>query len=180
MTYGSIKVNNITYDNNGADVDVAVSSLTSASSLLPLAGGTLTGNLIAKNGVDIHRIVEGVSENAGTPTSAFTIDVNGEVIKYYTSNLTSNFNLNIRGDATTTFDSLLSAGEALTCVLVVTNGATGYFNTGVTIDGASTLVYWNGGAPTSATANCITAYTFTVIKRATNSYHVLASLANFE
>jgi glycerate kinase len=100
---------------------------------------------------------------------------------YHTSNATGNFTLNVRGSGATTLNSLLSVGETSTVVFSVTNGATPYVLTALTIDGNAQTVRWQGGtAPASGNANSIDVYTFAITKTAaTPTYMVLGSQTRF-
>lgn len=126
-------------------------------------------------------ILEDVTITASAPTATTNFDYVTQSIQYYTSNASTNFTLNIRGNNSTTFNSLLAAGQAVTLVLMVTNGATPYRPTAFQIDGSSITPEWQGGtAPAAGNANSIDVYSFTVIKTAaTPTYVVLASQTQF-
>jgi hypothetical protein len=126
-------------------------------------------------------ILEDVTITASAPTATTNFDYVTQSIQYYTSNASTNFTLNIRGNSVTTFNSLLTAGQALTMVLMVTNGATPYRPTVFQIDGSAITPEWQGGtAPTAGNANSIDVYSFTVIKTAGSpTYVVLASQSQF-
>lgn len=100
---------------------------------------------------------------------------------YHTSNAAGNFTLNVRGNASTTLTSLLGVGETATVVFSVTNGATPYVLTALTLDGNAQTVRWQGGtAPASGNANSIDVYTFAITKTAsTPTYMVLGSQTKF-
>ena len=126
-------------------------------------------------------ILEDVTITASAPTATTNFDYVTQSIQYYTSNASTNFTLNIRGNNATTFNSLLAAGQALTMVLMVTNGATPFRPTAFQIDGSAITPEWQGGvAPAAGNANSIDVYSFTVIKTAaTPTYVVLASQTQF-
>lgn len=126
-------------------------------------------------------ILEDVTITASAPTATTNFDYVTQSIQYYTSNASTNFTLNIRGNSSTTFNSLLQAGQAVTLVLMVTNGATPYRPTAFQIDGSSITPEWQGGtAPAAGNANSIDVYSFTVIKTAaTPTYVMLASQTQF-
>lgn len=99
---------------------------------------------------------------------------------YHTSNAAGNFSLNVRGDGSTTLNSLLSVGETATAVFSVTQGATPYYLTALTIDGNAQTVRWQGGtAPTAGNASSIDVYTFAMTKTASATFMVLGSLTKF-
>jgi hypothetical protein len=99
---------------------------------------------------------------------------------YHTSNAAGNFTLNVRGNVSTTLDSLLSVGQTATAVFSCTNGATAYYLTALTIDGNAQTVKWQGGvAPTAGNASGIDVYTFAITKTASATFMVLGSLTKF-
>lgn len=134
--------------------------------------GTLSGVL---------SIPETTTITASAPTATTNFDYVTQSIQYYTSNATTNFTLNIRGNSVTTLSSLLDVSEAVTLVLMVTNGATPYYPNVIQIDGSTVTPKWQGGtAPTAGNANSIDVYSFTVTKTAaTPTYVVLASQVRF-
>lgn len=129
--------------------------------------------------------IEEVFERVNISTTAATGTINFDFVPnfgvtFLTSSAAANWTLNVRGSSTQTLNSLLSVGQAITIVLMNTNGATAYYQTGFQIDGTTTTVRWQGGsAPTSGNANSIDAYSFTIIKTASATYTVLGSLTRF-
>lgn len=120
-----------------------------------------------------------VSATAATGTINFDAVTQG--ILYYTTNASANFTLNIRGNSTTTLNSILAVGDSITVVFMNTNGGTAYYPTAYQIDGSAVTPKWQGGfAPTSGNASSIDAYTLTIIKTAaTPTYTVFASQVRF-
>jgi hypothetical protein len=99
---------------------------------------------------------------------------------YHTSNAAGNFTLNVRGNGSTTLNSLLTTGETSTVVFSVTQGATPYYMTALTIDGNAQTVKWQGGtAPTAGNASSIDSYSFAITKTADATFMVLGSLTKF-
>jgi hypothetical protein len=134
--------------------------------------GTLTG---------ILSIPESVTITAAAPASTTNFDYATQSIQYYTSNATTNFTLNLRGNSSTTLNSLLQVGQSITMVLMVTNGATPYRPTTIQIDGTTVTPEWQGGvAPAAGNANSIDVYSLTVIKTAgTPTFLVLGAQTQF-
>jgi hypothetical protein len=99
---------------------------------------------------------------------------------YHTSNAAGNFTLNVRGDVSTTLNSLMSVGQTTTAVFSNTNGTTAYYLTALTIDGNAQTIRWQGGtAPTSGNASSIDVYAFAITKTANATYVVLGSQTRF-
>lgn len=126
-------------------------------------------------------IPESVTITAAAPTATTNYDYVTQSVQYYTTNASTNFTLNIRGNNATTLSSLLAVGKAVTLVLMVTNGGTAYYPNVIQIDGSTITPEWQGGtAPTGGNANSIDVYTFTVIKTAaTPTYVVLGAQTQF-
>ena len=115
-----------------------------------------------------------VSATAATGTINFDTLTQG--ILYYTTNASANWTLNVRGDVSNTLNSILATGDSITVSFLVTNGGTAYRHTAMTIDGTSVTPKWSGGtAPAAGNASSIDAYSFTIIKTATNTYTVLGA-----
>jgi len=99
---------------------------------------------------------------------------------YHTSNAAGNFTLNVRGNLTTTLNSLMSVGETSTVVFSVTTGTTPYLLTAITIDGNAQTVRWQGGtAPSAGNASSIDVYSFAITKTANATFMVLGSQTRF-
>jgi len=86
---------------------------------------------------------------------------------------------NIRYNSSTSLNSVMGVGEAITVSLITTAASAGY-SAQLTIDGSSQTEYWNGGsAPSTGGASGRDIYTYTIIKTASGVYTVLANLTNF-
>jgi len=118
---------------------------------------------------------------AAAAPAAINIDAITSTTWYYTSSATSNFTINFRGSGGATLSSILPVNNAISFVLLVTQGSTAYYGTAFTIDGTSVTPKWAGGsAPSAGNASGIDAYSFTIVKTAsTPTYTVLAGLGKF-
>ena len=140
---------------------------------------TLTTPTISTYG-NIKALFETATITASTPPSVTNFDVVTQAVQYYTTNTASNFTLNIRGDGSTSLNSILSTGQVVTIALLVVNGTTAYYPNAFTIDGASVTPKWQAGyTPTSGDASSINVYTFTVVKTASATFTVLASQTKY-
>jgi hypothetical protein len=81
-------------------------TLTSAALTAPVITGTAS----------IWQMMENVTVSATAATGTVNYDVltNGAVT-YYTANATGNWTLNLRGDGSTTMNSVMSTGKSLNC-----------------------------------------------------------------
>jgi len=140
---------------------------------------TITGKKIATDFFKFQRLLEKVIITADNPASgANQYDVLTQSIQYYTTANDTNWTLNVRGDGSTSLDSLMAVGEALTIALMVTNTGTAYYQTAITIDGGAVTPQWLGAAaPAAGTINKRDTYTFTIIKTAAATFIVQASFA---
>ena len=118
--------------------------------------------------------------SATAATGTVDVDIATSSAWYYTTDASANWTFNFRGDSSTTLNSLLSTGESVTVVFLVTNGATAYYPTAFTIDSSSVTPEWaNGSAPSSGNANSIDSYLFTIIKTGDATFTVLAQQVQF-
>ena len=125
--------------------------------------------------------LEGVTVSATVATGTITYDVTSQSVLYYTSNASANWTVNFRGSSGTSLDAAMATGEAITVVFLVTQGATAYYNTAITIDGASVTPKWQGGfAPTFGNASSVDAYSYSIVKTASATFTVFASQTQFK
>ena len=96
------------------------------------------------------------------------------------TNAGSNYTFGIRGDANTTFDSLIEIGKSTTFTVFSPNNNTGYYMAQFQIDGLNQTVKYSGGsAPSAATGSGVDVYSFTILKTAANTYSVFGNFTNF-
>jgi hypothetical protein len=97
-----------------------------------------------------------------------------------TANAANNFVLNFAASSSASLNGLMVIGESLSVSVTVTNGSTAYYCTGITIDGVSQTINWQGGsAPAAGHASSLDVYTFNIKKTASATYTVLGSLVQF-
>jgi hypothetical protein len=120
---------------------------------------------------------EEMSIVASAATGTINLDVKTAAILYYTSDATANWVLNIRGDSSTTLNSLMSTGQAITVAFMATQGTnSAYYQTQFRIDSTSVVPKWQGGlTPVSS----IDIYTFTIVKTGNATFTVLGSQVKF-
>ena len=116
-----------------------------------------------------------------TGNTTINYDVNSQSVLYYSTNATANWTLNIRYATGTSLNSALAVGQSVTFVMIVTTGATAYYNSAITIDGVSITPKYQGGTAWSAgNASSWDAYTYTAMKTAANTYILLAAQTQFK
>jgi VCBS repeat-containing protein len=117
---------------------------------------------------------------ATAATGTIDYDVTTQSVLFYTTDASGNWTLNLRGSSGTSLDTLMATGESLSVTFLVTQGATAYYNSAVTIDGSSVTPKWQGGtAPTSGNASSVDCYTYVIQKTGAATYVVLASQTQF-
>ena len=149
-----------------------------------VAGVTLSGATASSNtfttGNSIQGLLEKATITASAPTSTTNFDVQTQVVQYYTSNATTNFTLNIRGDGSTSLNSVMSTGQSLTIALLVTVGSTAYIPSTIQIDGSTVTPKWvNGTSPTTAYVSGVVVYALTIVKTASATFTVLGSQTRY-
>ena len=118
--------------------------------------------------------------SATAATGAINIDTLTSAVNIRTSNATANYTLNVRGDASTTLNSLMSVGDSLTVTFESPNGATPYYATAYTIDGNAVTPKWLGGtAPAAGNANATDVYMLQIRKTAAATFTCIASQSKF-
>lgn len=131
---------------------------------------TLTGSQTIANKT-LKVVKEPVTLAGAAPGGLVDFDVATQSIVLYNT-ATQNFILNVRGNSTTTLNSLVGVGESVGISLLVPTGP-GYYLTGVTVDGSSanlTLKYQGGGGFTIGNANSIDIYMLFLIKTGDNTW----------
>jgi hypothetical protein len=124
------------------------------------------------------REVAAISATAATGTVHLNI-INGSV-HIYTANATANYVLNVRGNASTTLNSLMAVGESITVTFEHPNGGTAYYPSSYTIDGNAVTPKWLGGtAPTGGNTNSTDVYMIQIRKTASATFTCLASQSKF-
>lgn len=164
---------------------VGLGNVTNESKATMFASPTFTGtssfSSVTLNGTSsIQELLEKANIVAAAANSTPNINVNTAAVWYFTSSSTANWTLNVRGDASTTLNSLLAVGQSCTIAVLNTNSGTAYYPSAFTIDGNSVTPKWSGGkTPSSGNASAIDVYTYTIIKTAASTYTVLASQTKF-
>jgi hypothetical protein len=140
---------------------------------------TLTNSVTLSNKtLKSPREITTVSATASAGTINF--DVNTQGVLYYTTNASANWTLNVRGDVSTTLNSLMATGDSLSIVFLSTQGTTAYYPTSFTIDGSSVTPKYQGGTAFSAgNVSSIDAYSYSIVKTGSAAYTVLASQTKF-
>lgn len=165
----------------------AATQAAAANAVLPSQASN-SGKLLATDGSNVSwsnnatltRVKETTTVSATAATGTVNFDVVTQPVLYYTTNAAANWTLNVRGDGSTSLDSLMSAGQSITVTFAVTNGSTGYKHSAMTIDGSSVTPKWLGGtAPATGNANSVDMYCFTIVKTGAATFTVFGAFNKF-
>ena len=159
------------YDANTVFDDVA-STFTATQTF---AGSTTALGAVFQDAAEVTTI------SATAATGTINYDVTTQSVLYYTTNASANWTVNVRGNGTTSLNTLMSTGQALTVVFLVTQGATAYYNNALTIDGSSVTPKYQGGTAWAAgNASSIDAYSYTIVKTGSAAFTVFAAQTQFK
>ena len=127
----------------------------------------------------ISQVLENSTISATSASGTINFNVLSGAILYYTANSSGNWTLNIRGDASTTLNSVMTTGQSLTIVFLVTNGSTAYMQSALQVDGVAITPKWQIYVPTEGDANAIDAYTVSIFKTGSGTFSALESMVKF-
>ena len=172
---GNISGANVITSGNVTSANLVTGNIT-ATGNITTANLTFTGTI---TGGQISYMFERANVIAAAPPANADFDLLSTTIQYWTSNATTNFTANIRGNATTPLSSLLAIGQSSTVAMMVPQ-ATAYYVSGVKVDNASITPIWQGASALSTgNANSIDVYTFTIIRTGTSTYKVFSSRTQY-
>ncbi len=149
---------------------------------LPTSTDTLVGRATTDTFTNksLSTTKETMTVSATAATGTINFDASTQGILYYTSNASANWTLNVRGNSSTTLNTLMNVNDSLTVVFMATQGSTAYYQTAFTIDGVSVTPKWQGAtSPSAGNASSIDVYTFTIVKTASATYTVFGSQTRF-
>jgi len=158
----------------GANIPV-VNAANTFTALQTFSGSTSVLAMAMSNAGEVATV------SATAATGTINYDVTTQSVLYYTTSASANWTVNIRGNGTTSLNTLMAVGQSVTVAFLVTQGATAYYNSALTIDGTSVTPKYQGGtAWSSGNASGIDSYVYTIIKTASATYTVLASQTQFK
>ena len=138
------------------------------------------GIITARSGVDFSSMLrEGVNITADTLSNNPNVDLSNGMVHLFTTAETTTAVQNLRFDGSTSLNSKMSVGEAVTAVVIVTASAVGYAAT-TTIDGAAVTESWfNGSPPAKGGSSGYDVYNHHIIKTADATFIVLSNIINY-
>lgn len=129
----------------------------------------------------LQNAAEKITITSAAVISAAEFYITDQSILYHTANATNNWTLNIEGNNAVPLNTIMAVGDTVTVVHLVTNGATPYYVTAITIDGdpAAVTKWQNGTVPATGNANSIDSYTYTIIKTGDDVFTLMASQTKY-
>lgn len=179
---------------NLSNANISNSNLTNISNLTTSGNVNIgtTGNVIINNAsltnvasfnasslIKIKAGTELVTLTTTPTTGTINYDLIDQAIVYNTANLTGNLTLNFRGNGSTTLDSIISTGNSIVGTYITSTSAAVYTIANINIDNTSQIIKWVNSFPPTGNGYSTTAFTFTIIKRAANTYTVLGSSTRY-
>jgi len=165
-----------------------VEQVTSAGSgtSITLGNVTVTGGTGSFSGsssnlsVTLNNIGETVGLSAVALPGYFTYELTKQTILYATANTASTMVINFVGSSSSSLNNVMSIGQSISAVLMLTQGSTGYLPTAYYIDGVAVTPKWQGGtAPSTGSTTAIDVLSYTIIKTANATFTVLGSQTKF-
>lgn len=119
---------------------------------------------------------------AASAGGTVNLDALTSAVWYYTNSSSSNWTLNVRGNSSTSLNNILATGDSITTVFFATNGTTPFYQTLLTVDGATSglSVRWqNATAPSAGNSSSIDIYSFTIVKTGNAAFTAFGSQTRF-
>ena len=161
---------------------------------LPTASGSTLGGVKVGTGLSIDG--SGVLSASGSPT--FTnITTTGQIIESFTSYSTSissggtatlncttgniwNITSTVSGNWTAALTNLaITTGQATNVTLIITQGATAYIPTALTVNSTSVTINWQGGTAPTGNASKKDVIAFSILQTGASTYLVFGQLVTF-
>tara|TARA_A100000172_G_scaffold15849_1_gene8347 strand:+ start:1570 stop:2151 length:582 start_codon:yes stop_codon:yes gene_type:complete len=181
------EIQHISNSNNAvsiaSDSSVALKHSGNQKLVTSSTGVTITGACAATSfsgalagSVDLSGLLrEGVKITAGKLSDNTNIDLENGMVHLFTTAETTTSTPNIRVSSSTTLDSSMSVGEAISVTIITTAAAAGY-SAQLTIDGAAVTENWVGGsAPSDGGSSGVDIYSYTIIKTASATFTVIGN-----
>ncbi len=174
----------------------ATASSTSVSNEITLGNSSITKFRVPGIGCSITSqslTAKGLTIGPGVLAEKFHNDTGGGIQSNYThsvltygmiwygsTNAAGSWTFNVRGDGSTTLNSLMSIGETTTITMYSANNSTSNYMTAFKVDGSTITVKWAGGsAPSAATGSGTDVYSMTIMKTANATFTVFGNFTNF-
>jgi predicted acyltransferase (DUF342 family) len=129
-----------------------------------------------------NNLRERTNVSTTSATGVLNFDILSHNVELRTNDAAANFELNIRGDASTTFANTVATGETTSIAFESSQGGTAYYLEAIQIDGTTASpVYWQGGtAPSQGNVSGVDSYLINITRTTgTANYTCLASQTQY-
>ena len=141
---------------------------------------TFSGTTNITNTLKVHEAFEKATVTAGAANATSDLDIKTSTVYLFTTNSGATWTHNIRGDGSTSLNSMMDIGQSIVVAVMSKQNNTSYYTANITIDGAAQTEYFTGGAPTSGQSTTgYDGYFWTIIKTADATFTVLATQTEF-
>tara|TARA_R100000030_G_scaffold98481_1_gene88478 strand:- start:132 stop:959 length:828 start_codon:yes stop_codon:yes gene_type:complete len=135
-----------------------------------------TGISTISDTFNVSEVLQTVSVVAGAANATSNLDIKTASAFLFTSNSGDTWTHNIRGDGSTTLDSMMSVGQIMTVKVVSAQNDATHYSANITIDGAAQTELWvNSSAPTGGKASGYDTYTWTILKTGSATFTTFAT-----
>lgn len=198
VTTGKLAANAVTQPKLAADAVQTPQIADGNVTLAKLASGTFPVNAanLASDAVTTVKILddavtspkmapivnlqEDILITASAAIANVSINVLENSVRYFTSSNDKNFCINVRGNDSSTLNSLMETGNTITTALIVTNGATAYFASNTQVDNVLVVPKVQGGSALSeGNASSTDIYTITVLKTGDAAFTMFLSQTQY-
>ena len=158
------------------DNQVAADKVLKVKNIASGSGTSAVGQLEFANAGDLSGFLkEGVNITAGKLSDNTDIDLENGMVHLFTTTETTTSTPNIRFSSSTSLDSSMSVGQAIS-VTIITTAAAAAYSAQLTIDGAAVTENWVGGsAPSDGGSSGVDIYAYTIIKTASATFTVIGN-----
>lgn len=120
-----------------------------------------------------------VSTSARANLEVLQLNIRTASVFYFANAAVGSFSLNLRGDSSTAFSTLLAVNDCCTVVVANTCAGTPYFPSAFSIDGVQVYPKWSGGlSPNAGNSNSVDFYAY-VIARTAAGYSIFANQTKY-
>jgi len=175
---------------NAVTVGIIADNAVTASKLVDnvvtaskLVDNVVTSNKLSSNlKLSLTQVFETVNVYTTAVGGNVNIDLQNNVVYFFSSNTTANVTFNFRANTQNTLDSVLNIGQTVTSAILLKQGAI-HYRANVYIDGALQSPWWAGNSATSfdtSQQESIDILSFNILKTGANAFTVLAANTNFQ
>jgi hypothetical protein len=156
-----------------------VTGLIAGDGITILNSGGPVPTISVSTGATLTSPKETINISATGATGTINLDILTAAVNIRTSNATADWTINVRGDGSTTLDSLMAVGSQISVVFESPIGATPYEPTAFNVDGSAVVPLWLGGVAPTGNINSTDVYVYTIRKTAAATFTVIASQSKF-